>query len=358
MTRGIAPLILGYQAFDREVDIAGVILSRVGGSRHEAKLRAVIERYTTVPVLGAVAEDERLALPERHLGLLPCAEREGAAAWVHKVGEVIAAQVDLDRLSDLAAMAPVLNDAWASGALAASGAASIAAAATCRLRVGIARDRAFGFYYPDDLEALVTAGAELVFFDTLTDARLPPKLDALIIGGGFPETNLAALEANTALRTELNTAITAGLPTYAECGGLMLLSRSVMYQGRRAAMAGVIPGDAVMQPRPVGRGYVQLEETAAMPWPDRRAATAAGAAPVLGHEFHHASLENLGPGLRFAYRVRRGHGVDGRHDGICMHNLLASFTHLRGSWPRRFLAFAARVREERAAPSAALALQD
>jgi cobyrinic acid a,c-diamide synthase len=336
MTRGVAPLVLGYQAFEREVDIAGVILNRVGGSRHEAKLRAVIEHYTTVPVLGAVAEDEHLALAERHLGLLPCAEREGAAAWVHEVGERIAAQVDLERLQALAAGAP---------ALAAVERSEPAAPLPLRqrLRIGIARDRAFGFYYPEDLQALAAAGAELAFFDTLQDARLPPALDGLVIGGGFPETSLAALEANAALRADIRAALAAGLPTYAECGGLMYLSRSIVHEGRRAAMAGVIPGDAVMHKRPVGRGYVRLEETAAMPW----AARAADHAPVLGHEFHHASLENLDPGLAFAYRVHRGHGIDGLHDGVCVHNVLAGFSHLRGVWPERFVAFAARVRDAR-----------
>ena len=183
MTRGIAPLILGYQAFERDIRIAGVILNRVGGARHEAKLRAVIEHYTDVPVLGAVAEDPRLSMAERHLGLMPCAEVGDADARVHEIGRIVGAQVDLERVLGLAASAGALPAEVASTA----GADAAPARAQRRgLRIGIARDRAFGFYYPDDLAALEATGAELVAIDTLHDARLP-DIDGLVIGGGFPE---------------------------------------------------------------------------------------------------------------------------------------------------------------------------
>jgi cobyrinic acid a,c-diamide synthase len=228
MTRGVAPLILGHQAFDRAVHIGGVVFNRVGGPRHEAKLRAVVEHYTDVPVLGAVAEDDRLALAERHLGLMPCAEVDDAAARVRAIGRIVGAQVDLPRILALAASAGMLAPAEA--------AVPVAVARREAVRIGIARDRAFGFYYPDDLAALRAAGAELVPIDALRDERLP-ALDGLFIGGGFPETCLDALEANVALRGELRRAIEAGLPTYAECGGLMYLSRSIHWpqcaHGRR-----------------------------------------------------------------------------------------------------------------------------
>ncbi|MBE7427652.1 MAG: cobyrinate a,c-diamide synthase [Ideonella sp.] len=362
MTRGIAPLILGYQAFERDIRIGGVILNRLGGSRHEAKLRAVIEHYTDVPVLGALGEDERLAMIERHLGLMPCAEVADADARVREIGRAVAAQVDLDRVAALAASAGALPPDVA--ALPCDAAAAVrapvardterqgASAASARhaVRIGIARDRAFGFYYPDDLAALEAAGAELVPIDTLRDARLP-AIDGLFIGGGFPETCMAELEANAALRGAVHAAVSAGLPTYAECGGLMYLARSLHWRGRSARMVGVIPGDAVMHERPVGRGYVHLQETGAMPW-------AGGGALVRGHEFHHSSLENLDPGVAFAYRVERGHGIDGAHDGVVIHNLLASYAHLRGvtgtDWPARFVEFVRRERE-RAAARATLA---
>lgn len=342
MTRGIAPLILGYQAFDREIRIGGVILNRLGGARHEAKLRAVIEHYTDVPVLGALHEDERLALTERHLGLTPCAEVDDALAKVAAIGRIVATQIDLDRVRALAASAGPL-------ALPEPG-ATTPAAARRDLRIGIARDRAFGFYYPDDLAALEAAGAELVSIDTLADQRLP-AIDGLFIGGGFPETCMAELEANAALRGAIRHAIGQGLPTYAECGGLMYLARSIRWGDRSAAMVGAIPADAVMNPRPVGRGYVQVDQTTAMPW------GGGSGERVRGHEFHHSSLVDLDPGVAFAYRVRRGHGVDGSHDGIVVHNLLASYLHLRSGagsdWAPRFVDFVRRVRDRRAAAARA-----
>jgi cobyrinic acid a,c-diamide synthase len=332
MTRGIAPLILGYQAFDRDIRIGGVILNRLRGARHEAKLRAVVEHYTDVPVLGAVADDDRLTVTERHLGLMPCAEIDDAQERVLAIAGIVASQVDLERVRALAASA---------GPLALMQTAEPARAHKADVRIGIARDRAFGFYYPDDLAALEAAGAELVPIDTLHDARLP-ALDGLFIGGGFPETCMVELEANAALRGALRDAIEGGLPAYAECGGLMYLARSISWQGATAKMVGAIPGDAVMHDRPVGRGYVHLQETAAMPW------DGGGTGTLRGHEFHHSSLENLDPGVAFAYRVQRGHGVDGVHDGVLVHNLLASYAHLRSAagtqWAPRFVTF---VRQQR-----------
>jgi len=344
MTRGVAPLLLGQQAFDPEVHVAGVVLNRVRGVRHEAKLRAAIERYTAVPVLGALAEDARLAISERHLGLVPCSEVAAASERVQAIGRVVAAQVDLARVRAIAAAAPPL----AAPPPVADGAAAAAAAGRRTLRIGVARDRAFGFYYPGDLAALEAAGAELVFVDTLRDTGLP-ALDGLVIGGGFPEACLDALAANAPLRAALRAAIEGGLPTYAECGGLMYLARSIRWQGRNAPMVGVIPADAVMHERSVGRGYVRLQETEHMPW------AGGGAGVVHGHEFHHSSLENLDSGLRYAYRVQRGHGIDGRHDGLVLHRLLASYTHLRSGagsdWAPRFVDFVRRARVERAGPA-------
>jgi cobyrinic acid a,c-diamide synthase len=342
MTRGIAPLILGYQAFDREVRIGGVILNRLGGSRHEAKLRAVIAHYTDVPVLGAVQADERLALVERHLGLVPARELDDGDARVHAMGRLIGEQIDLPAVLALAATrTPMAPPAPAC----AIGRAAVRAPAP-RVRIGIARDKVFGFYYPDDLAALQAEGAELLPFDTLRDPALPPALDGLIIGGGFPELFMAGLEANVALRTALHRAISDGLPAYAECGGLMYLARSLHWQGRTARMAGVIPGDAVMHERPVGRGYARWREAPGLGWPDL--AGSDGQALRAGHEFHHSSLENLPPDLPAAYRMLRGHGLDGRRDGLRIHNLLASYVHQRhtggNEWPRRFMAFIRSVR--------------
>lgn len=333
MTRGIAPLLLGYQAFDKNVHIAGVILNQLGGSRHEAKLRAVIAHYTGIPVLGAVQHDERMTIVERHLGLVPSNEAQAARGRVDRIAELIATQVDLDRLLAVAREAPPLPGNQTSGG------PVIARPAGAPVRVGVARDAAFGFYYPGDLEALCAAGAELIPFDALRDKRLP-QVHGLFIGGGFPETHMDALAENTELRAEVRDAIEAGLPAYAECGGLMYLARGIEWNGRRAEMVGAIPADIVMRARPVGRGYVHLRETGRSPWPQ---APVRDAPPIRAHEFHYSSVENLPPGVEFAYEVERGYGIDGRHDGIVHKNLLASYAHLRdvagNPWARRFVDF-------------------
>ncbi len=336
MTRGIAPLILGYQAFDRDINIAGVLLNNLGGSRHESKLRAVIEHYTDVPVVGAIHHDERLSIVERHLGLMPSNESHVAAAKVKQIGEAIAEQVDLERLLGLSCK-KVLE--------APHRAEVVVLPSRDKVRIAIARDQAFGFYYADDLDALEASGAELVPFDALRDAVLP-EVDGLYIGGGFPETCAAELEANSGLRAEIRQRIENGMPTYAECGGLMYLSRSIAYRGRTYEMVGAIPGDVKMHDKPIGRGYVHLVEDESHPWPRPDAA----ASLIKAHEFHYSSLENLPEDSCYAYRVERGHGIDGKRDGLVIRNLLASYTHLRtiGNcyWAARFVAFIRRVKQD------------
>jgi cobyrinic acid a,c-diamide synthase len=333
MTRGIAPLILGYQAFDRNIRLAGVILNQLGGSRHEAKLRAVIEHYTDIPVLGAVHHDDRLTIVERHLGLIPSNEASEAHARIDTIAATVAASVNLDLLLEVAAKAPpLIRPAMAPSTLPKSVATDV--------RLGIARDAAFAFYYPGDLEALREAGAELIPIDTLRNTHLP-KIDGLFIGGGFPEVQMDALAANTSLRRELRQAIDSGLPVYAECGGLMYLSRGIRWQGRHREMVGALPMDTVMCSRPQGRGYVLLRETGKSPW----TLTDDTQPPpeIRGHEFHYSSLENLDPRLEYAYEVVRGSGIDGHRDGIVYKNVLACYTHLRDlanhHWAKRFVSF-------------------
>ena len=324
--RGVAPLLLGYQAFDHEVQIAGVILNHVGGSRHEAKLRAVVEHYTDIPVLGMVQHNKVLNIDERHLGLMPANEAQTANQHIVEIGRIISDQVDLDKVLAIAqAVAPLKIHSHALNL----------PPPVSRLRIGIAQDAAFGFYYADDLDALRAAGADLISFSPLCDRQLP-AVDALFLGGGFPEVFARELAANKSLRDEIHTSIEAGLPTYAECGGLMYLARSITWKDEKYEMAGVIPGDVVMHDKPVGRGYVRLKETQQFPWPSNHPPEI-----VRAHEFHYSSLDNLPKDLRFAYTVERGYGVNGTHDGIVYKNLLASYTHLRSlnsyNWAARFV---------------------
>ncbi|CAA7626982.1 Cobyrinic acid A,C-diamide synthase [Candidatus Terasakiella magnetica] len=334
MTRGIAPLLIGYQAFEPTLNIAGIILNKVSGPRHEKKLREVVAHYTRIPVLGAVHRGPDMEIMERHLGLVPANEAEQAAEAIARLARAVGTQVDLDSLLALAATAPSLEPC----------AAPPPPLPAPSLRIGIARDAAFGFYYPDDIEALGLAGAELVAFDTLRDPCLPPDLDGLFIGGGFPEAHMAALEANTGLRADIRAKGQAGLPIYAECGGLMYLARAIVWKGERREMVGVVPAEAVMYPRPQGRGYVRLRETADFPWP--RLEDGPGIIPA--HEFHHSRLEAIEGNPRFAYQVVRGAGIAEKLDGILVGNTLATYAHLRSiganAWAPRFAAFIREVK--------------
>jgi cobyrinic acid a,c-diamide synthase len=342
-TRSIIPIILGFQQFDPDLNIAGLILNKVAGTRHEQRLREVIAHYCDIPVLGAVHRDERLSIDERHLGLIPSNEESAAGAKLNQVADIIAEQVDLKALQTLAATAelPTLEPLNASPAT------------EVDVRIAYASDAAFGFYYPDDLEALQAAGAELIPFDTLQDNALPQDIDGLLIGGGFPETQMAALEANQPMRKAIRSAIEGDLPCYAECGGLMYLSRSVHWKDDHHEMVGIIPGDCVMHEKPVGRGYARITETSAMPW----SGSEAGVEHHV-HEFHYSSLENLPNDLTYAYTMGRGVGIDRQQDGLVYRNLLANYVHLRSvgdnHWAERFVQFVRTCRDERSSTTAAL----
>ncbi|HCU53287.1 MAG TPA: cobyrinic acid a,c-diamide synthase [Gammaproteobacteria bacterium] len=346
MTRGVAPLILGYQAFDRDIRIAGVILNQLGGSRHERKLRAVIEHYTNVPVIGAVQHDDTLRIDERHLGLVPSNEASEASRKINTIADAISAQVDLKQLLEIAASAPSMPEQLPASTLHITTTPS--STKPSPVRIGIARDAAFAFYYPADLESLERHGAILVPFDTLRDAHLP-AVDALLIGGGFPETHMRALEANTSLRSEIRLAIENGLPVYAECGGLMYLSRSLTWHGQTSKMVGALPADTVMHARPQGRGYVRMRETPYAPWPSVTASREN--VEIRAHEFHYSSLADVADNLVYAYEMVRGTGIDGRRDGIVYRNVLACYTHMRdvgdNHWTARFVSFIRQVRETR-----------
>ncbi len=331
MTRGIAPLLLGYQAFDPDLRIAGVILNKVGGERHAANLRRVVEHYTDLPVVGSVPRLPALGIEERHLGLMPSNEAGATDAIIERIRAAVAEHVDVEQVLAIATQAPALSVAppeeprtgpHPSGPL---------------VRIGIARDDAFGFYYPDDLAALTAWGAELVPFSPVHDPELP-DVDALFIGGGFPECRMRELDDNASMRASVADFIAAGGPTYAECGGLMYLAKRLHWNGAAASMCGVINSDVVMHERPQGRGYVRLRQTDAFPWP---AGLVDRGRDIRAHEFHHSALAEPDSRWVYAYEVQRGTGIDGKHDGIVQNNLLASYAHLRDvggvGWTERFV---------------------
>lgn len=320
MTRGIAPLLLGYLAFDPEVEIAGVILNNLRGSRHEVKLRDAVERYTDLPVLGALGQDASLSIEARHLGLRTPVEETDRETTIDRLAAWVKSGVDLDQLNHLTKtgfQAPetrVLPKA--------------------DVRIGIARDAAFSFYYDDDLEAFAKAGAELIPFSPMLDKHLP-EVDGLFLGGGFPEVQSAALSANSDMLSALEAAVENNMPIYAECGGLMLLCRSIQWKGASYPMAGAIPADAVMMERPQGRGYASFETLDTHPWDP--------VGTVKAHEFHYARLENWKATPTVARQMTRGAGLGGGHDAIVVKNTVAGFCHLRqtdqSDWVDRFVTF-------------------
>ena len=329
MTRGIAPLILGYQAFDKNVSIKGVILNRLGGSRHESKLRNVIEHYTDVEVVGAIHNDTRFDIEERHLGLVPGHEDPFCEHKIGLLANAVNEQVDLDAILNIAGQAEKLNTDDASIEIRADNQPK-------DIRLGLIRCSAFGFYYPDDLLALQDAGAELIEIDPCHQSVLP-EVDALFIGGGFPETHMYELEANKGLRTAIKSAIDDGLPAYAECGGLMYLARSIEWNDDKCSMVGCIDTEIIMESRPQGRGYVQLQETEHSLWPNTSEKV------INAHEFHYSRFKTVDKNVQFAFHVKRGTGINGKADGYIYKNLMANYSHQRNTrnnpWTERFISF-------------------
>ena len=330
MTRGIAPLILGYQAFDPDIQIAGVILNQLGGARHESKLRQVVEHYTDVAVIGAVHHNKDMIIDERHLGLMPSNEAQQAQQQVELLGKQISEQVDLATVLSIAHSAPKLAEPSSSQRQTSS--------VSTDLTIGIARDAAFGFYYPDDIEAFKSSGVKLIDIDLIHDTNLPP-IDGLFIGGGFPETQMALLEKNTSMRAAIKQAIDSGLPCYAECGGLMYLARSITWKNEKHEMSGIIQGDIHLHEKPQGRGYIRIRPTPHSLWPTSHTTDT----DICGHEFHYSSLNNLPADTIYGYEVKRGTGIDGKHDGIVYKNMMACYAHLRNTqqspWVSGFVDF-------------------
>ena len=315
IARGVAPLVLGHLRFPGGERIGGIILNNVGSSRQEKKLTAALARYCPAPVLGVLPRSPEVVIDERHLGLEPVGEREELRERIGAIADHVQSHLDLEPLLALARTAPPLPPSAPTPPTTATAGSDDRKT----LRVAYAADRAFHFYYPENLQALRDRGVELIPISLLNDTRLP-EVDGLYIGGGFPEMFMTPLTENRALMADLRHQAEAGLPVYAECGGLMVLAERIHWQGRSAPMAGALPVEVEMGDRPQGYGYMEIEGTGNGPWPGegRR---------LRCHEFHYSRVSRIGDGVAFAYRVRRGYGVDGQHDGLLYRNILASYAH-------------------------------
>jgi len=307
--RSAAAQVLGYAKMAQGYIISGVVLNRVGGEGHTAICKRAIEEVTGIPVVGAIKYTPEIDLPSRHLGLhLAQEEREK----IRRIVDEVEGSVDLDRILSIAREAPPL------GGL--DGDAGGVGGAGVTVRVGVALDDAFAFYYEDNFRILRRLGAQLVFFSPERDQQ-PPDVDALYIGGGYPELKGESLEANASMRRSIKKLVEGGIPVYAECGGLMCLGRSIeTADGRRHTMVGVFDLDTALTRR-LTIGYTELEATA------NTALTRVGET-LRGHEFHYSEARNVSSDCRFAYKVKRGRGIVGGLDGCLSYEALGSYTHL------------------------------
>jgi cobyrinic acid a,c-diamide synthase len=314
MSGSVAALVHGFATFDPSVRLGGVVLNQVGSPAHETQLREALAPVG-VPVLGALGRDDRLTWRDRHLGLVPVAERPAVVTEaLDRLAVAVGEQVDLDAVLRLAASAPPMavgDVPLPPGPDDGDGPV---------LRIAVAAGAAFTFTYTDTLDALVAAGGEVVPFDPVRDESLPAGVDGLIAGGGFPEVYAADLAANRPMLDDVRHRIRAGLPTWAECGGLLWLCRTL--DGK--AMAGVVPADAEMTGG-LTLGYREATVTAPSP-------IGGAGAVVRGHEFHYSTVHPTGDALLF--RSRFGE----RPDGFATPTLLATYLHHHPGGDPRFVA--------------------
>ncbi|GIX48476.1 MAG: cobyrinic acid a,c-diamide synthase [Candidatus Tectimicrobiota bacterium] len=316
MARSAGALALGYCHFDPDLLLAGFIANRIAGESHGRGVATAIERVTGLPVFGSLPRDPALEIPERHLGLIPTVEPGRWQAFIAAAAECVARYVNLEGLLRCAQAAPPV-------AASPAPLPGLQRSATGpRPRLAVARDEAFNFTYPDNLDLLRAAGAEIAFFSPLHDRALPPRTAGILLSGGFPEVYARQLAANTAMHRALREAYARGIPIYAECGGLMLLTEAIVdLEGREYAMVGLLPGRSVMTGR-LTLGY-RVAQAASDSWLFRAGER------VRGHEFHYSVWEGRPASLPPAFHLLPPHGQGHpQPEGACLGTLWASYVHL------------------------------
>lgn len=308
-TRTVAAMVLGCMELDKRVDIRGVVLNQIGTKRHQSIVTQAIEKYTGLPVLGAIPRMKRDIFPMRHLGVTPHQEYEGSEQAIDMLAETAAEYLDIDRIIEVMADVVALPRQ------------SCVPTQTTPLRIGLLVDAAFQFYYSENLEALEQQGAVLIPINALEEQFLP-SLDGLYIGGGFPETSAKLLAANVSFRESVKKAADEGLPIYAECGGLIYLGESIELDGEVFPLAGVFPIRFGMSKKPQAHGYSVFKTVGQNPFYET-------GQKVKGHEFRYSTiLEWQGTSDDLVLEMQRGTGfMDGR-DGLMSNNVLALYTHI------------------------------
>lgn len=308
IARSAAAMVHGYDHFLPGFSLAGVIINMVSSESHYQLLKDFVEKEAKIPCFGFLRKNPDLVLESRHLGLIPSVEVADLAKRLNLLAEEAASTLDLDGLIKLAESAPEITAVLPKK----SGGA-------VKVRLGVARDRAFNFYYQDGLDLLARCGAELVFFSPLDDSCLPSYLDGLYIGGGFPEVFAAGLEANVTMRRSIKEALENGLPAYAECGGLMYLGRFLTdHDGRTFSMVDFFPHDTVMTEQLQNFGYAEVTF-------DRPTVLGPAGTVIRAHEFHHSKI--IGPEPRYALSIKKS-PARGWPGGVVRQNVLAAYPHL------------------------------
>lgn len=341
MSRSIAAVIHGFRAFDPDLSFLGIVLNHVGGGKHGERLHEIVESLTDLPVLGVIRRSEEVRISERHLGLIPLEEEQQGNDIIRFIVEKVKQSVDVEkilRLLNANDPSPIVVEAERDKKV---GKTDIKKMSTDRnegrrdenLRLAVAKDRAFNFYYEENLEALEERGVRIVPFSPLEDKRIPDNVDGVYMGGGFPEMFAEELSMNISMRESLAAGIRNGLVVYAECGGLMYLCESIsLLDGETLSQVGILPYRVEMNRAPVGRGYMELEIGPFEPSGESVWELPEGVR-VKAHEFHHSKLHDLqrveeSAGLKFAYLVNRGYGCGQNRDGILYKNVFASYAHL------------------------------
>jgi cobyrinic acid a,c-diamide synthase len=308
-----AAIALGFKMYDQEVNLAGVIINRLGSKNHQNMICEALEKIK-IPVLGCIYRNEALHMPERHLGLTPVTEHD-AHSMMNQLQEQISAQVDLENFLKIAYQSSILNIK--------SENANTFHHAPLHVRIGVAQDEAFSFYYPESLDVLKALGAEIIPFSPIKDSTLPP-VDGLIFGGGFPEMFVNELTKNTSMHESIRQACREGMPLYAECGGFMYLTKTIIdFKGQEYDMVGVIPAKCNMQSKLQTVGYV--EATALTD------SVLCAAEDVLrGHEFHFSQMthDDIHEPFPWAFEFKKTRTGAVYSGGYAEKNIVASYLHM------------------------------
>jgi len=319
MARSAAAVIMGFEHFDPELVFAGVVFNNLGSQRHLQYLMDAVADKVAIPCLGGLVLDEKIAIPERHLGLVTQEDHGFDQETIDLLADIVEKSVDLDSLIQ---KLPEIN-------------VSSRPKPLCRgtgdttVRIAVARDNAFCFYYQDNLELLEGQGAELVFFSPISGGELPRDIDGLYLGGGYPELFGDELAKNRNLRDQVRAKSDTGMPIYAECGGFMYLCETLMDRhGNRYPMAGIFPFTTEMFPRLKALGYREITLTRHTPIGEQGMI-------LRGHEFHYSELTTHTPDVPSAYRISDRSGLDKPPDGYLTKRTLGSYNHLHfGSQPQ------------------------